>query len=178
MNEVQPTNGSDLEHLIARNRESGWVDLSEREKAFAVEYTTNGFKHKAAAESVGLSDGLRQLRKPLVGAFIAFLQESSLNAKMITQSFVEQKYLELLPKLMGEEEIPMVDLKTGETFHAKKLHSAEVVSVLRDLGKSSGYIAPEIGPGGSPVQVNINMGDFVGVPEVVIEHADPDSDTE
>lgn len=144
--------------------ENGFSDLAERDKAFAVEYLANGFNHGAAAESVGLNrtSGLRKLRDPSIGAFIEYLQSQHLTGRLITQKFVEQQYLEILPKLKGEEDIDVVDHKEGSSFRAKKFHSAELVSVLRDLGKGSGYIAPEIGPGGSPVNIQINLGDIAG----------------
>ena len=149
-------------------------DLSEKDGAFAVEYITNGYNHRDAAKSVGLkpNTGLAKIRQPLVKAFIAHLQKSSHNAKIITQTFVEQKYLEILPKLMGEEDVPIYDHKEGVTVDARKFHSAEVVSVLRDLGKAAGYVAPE-GPKGGNVNVTIDLGGFTGgSPNVIIEHED------
>jgi len=160
--------------LILRNRESGWPDVGERDRAFAVEYITNGYKHGDAAEAVGLvrSSGTRKLREPLVSAFIRFMQETRQNSKLITQHFVEQKYLEVLPKLMGEEEVDVYDAKEGVSVRVKKFHSAETVSVLRDLGKAAGYIADD-GPRGAAVNVQINMGGFTGEePTIVIEHED------
>ena len=152
--------------LLERQLANGWADVEERDKAFSVEYLTNGFNHCNAAESVGLSrsSGMRKLRNPLVSAFISYLQEQNSSAKLITQQFVEAQYLEILPKLKGDEDVDMVDLKTGESFRARKFHSAEIVSVLRDLGKSSGYIAPDVGVGGSgpTVNVQINLADLSG----------------
>jgi len=165
-----------LDTLISNNAEAGWPDLDERDRAFAVEYITNGFSHNDAAEAVGLSrkSGLKKLREPLIGAFIRHLQASTANAKIITQQFVEQKYLEVLPKLMGEEDVPLFDHKEGISISAKKFHSAETVSVLRDLGKAAGYVAPE-GPKGGNVHVTIDLGGFTGQSEpvgVTIEHED------
>ena len=158
-------------------KENSFSELSERDKAFAVEYLTNGFKHRDAAEAVGLSanSGTTLLRR--TGPFVEHLQSTSRNAALITKDFVEARYLELLPMLMGEEEVPLVDAKTGHEFSAKKFHSAESVSVLRDLAKSSGYIAPELGGGGPTVNVQINIGDLAGdddfrVKTETIEHDD------
>ncbi len=150
--------------LVERHVANGFIDMEERDKAFAVEYITNGFRHLEAAESVGLSrsSGLTKLRDPIIGAFIGYLQEQNNTAKLITTQFIETQYLEILPKLKGEEEIDMVDLKDGVSFKVKKFHSAELVSVLRDLGKSSGYIAPEVGGGGGTVNVQVNLGDLAG----------------
>ncbi len=159
--------------LVERHVANGFIDMEERDKAFAVEYITNGFKHLDAAEAVGLtrSAGLRMLRDPLVGAFVGHLQEQNNTAKLITTQFVEQQYLEILPKLKGEEESEHVDLKEGTSFLAKKFHSAELVSVLRDLGKSSGYIAPDAGSGGGgpAVNVQINLGDLAGPDPIEVQ---------
>lgn len=150
--------------VIERHIADGFIDMEERDKAFAVEYVTNGFKHREAAEAVGLSKsvGLTKLREPLVGVFIGHLQEQNNTAKLITMQFVETQYLEILPKLKGEEEIDMVDAKDGRNYRVKKFHSAELVSVLRDLGKSSGYIAPDVGESRALVNVQINLGDLAG----------------
>lgn len=159
--EVQAEEQSLLERQIA----NGWKDLGEQDRAFAVEYLTNGFKHNNAAEAVGLarSSGLTKLRTPIVGAFIGFLQDQSSTAKLITRQFVEAQYLEILPMLKGEENVPIHDQKSGETVMAKKFHSAEIVSVLRDLGKGTGYIAPDnAGDGGATVNVQINLSDLRG----------------
>jgi hypothetical protein len=145
--------------------------MPEQDKAFAVEYITNGFKHREAAMEVGLhaGTGLTRLRDPLIGAFIAHLQSQNNIAKLITTQFVEAQYLEILPKLKGEEEIDVVDIKEGVSVKVKKFHSAELVSVLRDLGKSSGYIAPDLGPSGGNVNVQINLGDLAGDRLVQVE---------
>jgi hypothetical protein len=165
----------DLPSLIEEERARGWTGIAEKDKAFAFEYITNGFNHREAAVSIGMApgSGISKLRHPLVGAFIQYLQEQSNKAKFITQQFVEQQYLEILPKLKGEEEVDIVDIKEGTSFKAKKFHSAELVSTLRDLGKSSGYIAPDTGPKGSMVNVQINMGNFVGDDPVEVIIDDP-----
>ena len=107
--------------------------------------------------------GIVKLRDPLVSRFIAKLQEDANTAKLITQNFVEAQYLEILPQLKGEEDVALYNNQTGEGVLAKKFHSAELVSVLRDLGKSSGYIAPDVGgPAGAVVNVQINLGDLTG----------------
>lgn len=148
--------------LVERNIKSGWTDLPEIDRAFAVEYMCNGFKHCEAAEAVGLkrSSGLRKLRAPLVQGFITYLNDQRIKARLITQEFVEAKYIELLPKLLGEEEVPLVSPQ-GESYTAKKFHSGEAVSVLRDLGKAAGYVPEETGNKAS-VNVTINMGSLYG----------------
>jgi hypothetical protein len=156
---------------IERHEANGFIDMPEQDKAFAVEYITNGFKHRKAATEVGFhaDAGIRKLRDPLIGAFISHLQSENNVAKLITTQFVEQQYLEILPKLKGEEEVDIVDIKEGASFKAKKFHSAELVSVLSHLGKSSGYIAPDVGPNVGQVNVQINLGDLAGDVEVLVD---------
>ena len=148
--------------LLERNRGLNWPDVTPEQRAFAYELLRNGYKHAAAAEEIGLarSAGIRLLRHPLVSAFIAELQEQEASHNFITKRFVESMYVDLLPKLLGEEEVPLVT-PAGEQFHAKKFHSSEAVSVLRDLSKSSGYQETE-GPKSATVNVTINAAAMQG----------------
>ena len=118
---------------------------------------------------------MRKLRAPLVQGFIAYLQDQRAKASIITREFVEQQYLEILPMLKGEEEVPLITPQ-GDSYNAKKFHSGETVSVLRDLSKAAGYIAEEVGHN-APVNIQINIGDLAGdddfkMPVVTIEHED------
>lgn len=152
-------------------------DLSEKDRAFAVRWLTNGYDHHEAAVHVGYArkGALKHLRKPLVQRFIKHLRTMEERASLISKDFVEQKYMEVLPKLMGEEDVPIYDHKEGVTVNAKKFHSAEVVSVLRDLGKAAGYVAPD-GPRTAPVNVTVDLGGFTGQPTVIIEQPGEESE--
>ena len=162
--------------LVDRNRQTGWKDLPEVDRAFAIEYITNGFNHANAAEAVGLtkSSGLRKLRAPLVQGFIAYLQDQRAKASIITREFVEQQYLEILPKLKGEEAVPLVSPQ-GDAYEAKKFHSGETVSVLRDLSKAAGYTPEEI-KGGAVVNVQRNMQGLCGEVEIKVQPSKEESE--
>ena len=149
-----------LEYIKVQ-KHRGWPDLDPKHREFANEYLINGFKHREAAKEVGVSDPTRAMRNPLVRAYIANLQELNGNIRLLNQQFVEQRYMELIPKLMGEEEVPIFDVKEGISVNAKKFHSAETVAVLRDLGKASGYQADEE-KASQVVNVQINIGDLTG----------------
>ena len=154
--------------LIERNRETNWADLPDQKKAFAYEYVVNGYKHGNAAETVGLarSGGLRVLRDPLVSAFIQHLQEKHFTTSIITKQFVEDQYLQILPFLKGEEEIPIVNGQGIEGM-AKKFHASELTGVLRDLSKVTGY-QKEDESNKNITNIQINLGAVVSDPEKII----------
>ncbi len=148
--------------LIERNRLSDWEDLSPEQRAFVFEYMQNGFNHREAAREAGFKpdNGFRMLRHPLVASYIQHLQEEQYERSLLTKSFVEAQYLEIIPKLKGEENIPLVT-GMGEEVLVKKFHSAEIVSVLRDLSKISGMQTEEK-QNKNAVSVTINYGAMVG----------------
>lgn len=154
--------------LVERNQENNWIDLSDQDKAFAYVYILNGYNHLEAAEEVGIarSGALRTLRKPLVSAFISHLQTENFTASRITKDFVESQYLEILPKLKGEEDIAYVT-GMGLEVEVKKFHGSELISVLRDLSKSSGYQKEEE-INKSQVNIQMNFGAVMDKPEVII----------
>lgn len=154
--------------MIARNMETGWVDLTEQKKAFAYEYIANGFKHREAAAKIGFNpnSAMSVLRDPMVSAFISHLQEKHFTSTIITKQFVESYYLELLPRLAGEEEIDVVNA-SGECFRAKKFHGSEIVSVLRDLSKATGYAKEE--DKSNIVNIQMNFAAVMSKPEVIID---------
>ncbi len=156
--------------LIERNRLTDWEDLSPEQRAFVFEYMQNGFNHREAARVTGFkpNNGFRMLRHPLVASYIQHLQEEQYERSLLTKSFVEAQYLEIIPKLKGNEEVPLVT-GMGEEVFVKKFHSAEMVSVLRDLSKISGMQTEEKQNKNS-VSVTINLGAFKNEnPEKVIE---------
>lgn len=142
------TNGltvDELRALIDRNKNNGWQDLDPRERAFALEYLVH-YSHRKAAEKAGYSAsaGISLIRRPLVAAFIRDLQDHQSVTNIVTEDFVRNLWLTLLPKLMGEEEVPMVTSQ-GEAFTAKKFHASEVNSVIKELAKSTDFYKAEEG---------------------------------
>lgn len=138
-------------------------------KAFAVEYITNGYKHRKAAESLGMDPGagIRMLRDPGMAEMIAVLAAERSTTAVITKDMVESIYLTLLPKLLGEEEVPLIT-PGGDQYTAKKFHSGELVSIMRDISKATGFIAPEETAAKGAVNIQINVGDMGSI-EVIPE---------
>jgi len=138
-------------------------DIPPWVRAFAIEYVGNGNNHRKAAKAVGRlpSRGASLLRDPRVRAEISRIQEAKEREAIITRDMVEMLYLDLIPKLSGEEEVPLVS-PAGEQFYARKFHSSELVSVLRDLSKSSGYVKEEETKSGQ-VNIQINIDSMRGV---------------
>lgn len=131
--------------LIDRNRKQGWPDLDLGERAFALEYITD-YNHRRAARETGWSPdhGLKLIRRPLVVAFIKDLQDKQSISNIVTEDFVRNMWLSILPKLMGDEEVPMVTAQ-GEQFRANKFHASEVNAALRELAKSTSFYKEEQG---------------------------------
>lgn len=167
---------------IARNKREDWPDLTPEKRAFALVYVVN-YSHRDAAISVGLpaNRGINLIRDPLVAAFIKDIQDKDLIPNLITEDFVRTHMVNLLPKLLGEEEVSLID-KEGEEFSAKKFHAADAVSLLKELAKSTKFYEDGSGGGGgNNVNVNIDLSALLGEdyvpPEygITIEH-DPDSE--
>jgi hypothetical protein len=141
---------------ITAHRENAWADFDPKKRMFAYYYLED-YNHRKAAERVGFppQKGLAISREPLVAALIADLQEQMQLRTTINSDFVRTKWLEILPKLMGEEEVAMVD-KEGCQFAAKKFHSADATRALVELGKSTKFYADGSG-GSAAVNISINL---------------------
>lgn len=119
-------------------------EITPLERAFAMEYVSNGYNHIKAAESIGLnrSKGIRLVKNPIVQLLIKELQDKQHTLSLVTNEFVMTCYMRLLPKLMGEDDIPQVvmnrDSGDTDTVDIKKFHAAETVAVLRDMAKMVG----------------------------------------
>lgn len=165
MNDLPSTTGSNKSDLpdykamakqIITHRENAWADFDPKKRMFAYYYLED-YNHRRAAERAGFppQKGLALSREPLVAALIADLQEQMQLRTTINADFIRTKWLELLPKLMGEEEVAMVD-KEGLQFAAKKFHSADATRALVELGKSTKFYADGSG-GSAPVNISINL---------------------
>ena len=90
--------------VIARNKDNGYQDLDPKKKAFVFEYI-EAYDLAKAASSVGVSreTARKWLREPLVSAFLAEWQQEMGQRSVISRDFVNQMWLKLLPKVMGEE---------------------------------------------------------------------------
>ena len=129
----------ELRSFLADQRENGFLALGQDKRLFALNFVETGSYAMASEAAMVVKDtGRRWLRDPLVSAFIAYLNQQKEHYSLIDASFVESQYLVLLAKLLGEEEVPMVN-KDGAQFSAKKFHSSEAVAALRDMAKISGH---------------------------------------
>lgn len=125
----------EISRQVERQRESNWVGLDPAKRMFAIEYV-RCLSHVEAARKIGKSgQGASMLRDPLVLALISDLQEDYHQTNVVTEQFIRHKLLELLPKVMGEEEVAIV-LSNGEEIKAKKFDATATRGVLAELGVS------------------------------------------
>lgn len=140
----------DLKNQIEANKNAGWFDLTDQQKMFGMAYVeTYVIKSSAEAANVSPNTASKWLREPLILEFINELQSHLNNRSVITKDFVNLQWLKLMPKLMGEEEVAMVD-KEGDEFMAKKFHSGEAVGLLKELSKATNFY--EADDDGNPVK--------------------------
>lgn len=139
--DVKPSNmmPGELKQFLVDERANGFLSLTQEQRIFGLSFT-QGFSYLEAADKAGISRNAaaRTLRDPLVACFINYLNQQKEHYSLIDASFIEVTYLNLLAKLMGEEEVPMVD-KEGTPISRKVFHSSEAVALLRDMAKVSGH---------------------------------------
>lgn len=68
----------------------------------------------------------------LVQACIQDIQKQQQGIDILNEHWVASKIMELMPMVMGEVEVPMVDMKTGEQYQARKF-MPEVATRLLEL---------------------------------------------
>jgi phage terminase small subunit len=138
MAEPVSADGEELARQIDKAREDGWIDLEPDKRAFAYAYIDT-YSHVDAARVIGRAgQGLRYMRDPFVLALIRDLQQVVFEDHLIVDAYVKQKWMEVMPKLLGDEDIPMVD-RDGNTVHGKKFHSTETVAALKELSRQARY---------------------------------------
>lgn len=132
-------NPADLKQFLVDERENGFLSLDQSKRLFALAFT-QGYTYLEAADEAGIhrTSAARTLRDPLVACFINYLNQQKEHYSLIDASFIEVQYLQMLSKLMGEEEVPMLD-KEGTPMMRKVFHSSEAVALLRDMAKISGH---------------------------------------
>lgn len=157
-NELIDLNSKDFSEKLALQEANGWPDLAPNEKAFLANYAQTYSVAKAAAsvDSIGTSRGNTLLRNPLAVAFLNKIQDVMASRSVITRDFVNMQWLNLLPKVMGEEEIAMVD-REGCSFMGKKFDAAAATKVVTELSKSTNFYADGSGQSAS-VNISINLG--------------------
>lgn len=178
MKALQPSWPSEVKSVIETLRSKNWAGLAPDSRAFAVAYLKS-YSHIQAARDIGKPGrGLDYIRDPLVSAFIQDLQQDFDEYNFITANWVRQKWVELIPKLMGEEAVPVIT-SHGEEVKAHKFHSSESIAALRELSKSTKFYADgSAPPGAGGVQVVINMGNMLSGADTSTEgfviEGDPD----
>lgn len=117
---------------------------------------TYNVKEAAEESKSPLAVAKRWLRDPLVNAFIVECQKVLSERSIISRDFVNMKWLELLPKVMGEEAVPMID-NEGNQYLGKKFDGSTARAVLTELSKSTNFYASGSSAKGA-VSININLG--------------------
>lgn len=142
--------------VIARNKDNGYADLDAKKKAFVFKYL-EAYELRDAAEAVGVSreTARKWLREPLVSSFLNEWQQEMGQRSVITRDFVNQQWLKLLPKVMGEEEVAMVD-KDGMQYTAKEFDAVAATRVITELSKSTNFYNEGSGSKAA-VTVNIDL---------------------
>ncbi len=146
--------------------------LTEQQRAFATRYLLDYDVNKASAYA-GLNSvqGKELLREPIVMAHISMLQEARAKFCILGKDFAAMQWLEILPKLKGEEEVPFVT-KNGSELMAKKFFSSELVRALVEIGNISGLSKPlDTGPKKAAVHISLNFAGMAAqeMPTVIIE---------
>lgn len=151
-------NSKDFGEKLARNEDNDWPDLEPRQKAFLANYALSYNATEAANETPGMSAsaGQKLLRNPLALAFLNKIQDVMASRSVITRDFVNMQWLRLLPKVMGDEEVAMVD-KEGMEFFAKKFDSQAAAKVVTELSKSTNFYADGSGQSAA-VNISIDLG--------------------
>lgn len=125
--------------FLSEERENGFPRLEQTKRAFALEFVATGSIAEAAGVAGVTNDtGRRWLKDQHVAAFIHYLNQQQEHYSLINASFIETQYLGLLGKLLGDEEVAILD-KEGIQRYGKKFDGAGAVSCLRDLAKISGH---------------------------------------
>ncbi|QYK70228.1 terminase small subunit [Alteromonas phage ZP6] len=157
-NELIELSSKEFSEKLAHNEANGWPDLAPDEKAFLANYAQT-YSIKEAAEginSIGAQRGGKLLRNPLAVAFLNQIQDVLASRSVITRDFVNVQWMNLLPKVMGEEEVAMVD-REGCGFFGKKFDAAAATKVLTELSKSTNFYADGSGQSAS-VNISIDLG--------------------
>lgn len=155
MKSLQNLSKDELNSKIKKLRDNRWADLCPIKSAFAYAWIET-FNHVEAARAINKpGSGLRFLRDPLVRAFIADLKSAYEDRRIITEGFVADQLLNVMPKLTGEEPISIVD--RGEEFEAHRFDGPTFIRSLELAGKLAGVIEKkELTVSGAPV-MNMNI---------------------
>ncbi len=138
----QPSDILITSEFIAQQTEKDWPNLEPADRAFAEIYCINGYDHRAAAAEIKLNPdrGIHLKRKPLIRAYIAYIQSRVARANIVTKDFIDSKLEELYLMAIGEIDTAHVDTKLAEGFMASKFHGPLALDILRERSKINGII--------------------------------------
>lgn len=107
--------------------------MSSKQRLFAIALA-NCNSVANAADQVGIrpEDGFKWVVLPGVRSLVKAIQEEQEYSSLINQRMIEGLWLELIPKLMGYEDVPILD-KDGVQLYGKKFHDSAMVSLLKDM---------------------------------------------
>jgi len=154
-----------IKELVETNRQNGFQDLSDKKKAFAIFYVTEGYSIERSAKEVDvcLMTGYKYKRDPLTAAYINDLMDKYLAESVVNKQTLDS-YLDNLEDLaLGRVDTHDMtadgDQKQGKVFHpalALKIYQerARLHEVVKDDSKGSGSVSVTINMGGMlPVEV-------------------------
>jgi hypothetical protein len=145
-------------------------EITPQQRAFVTHYLLEYDINKASAYA-GMNpiDGKMMLRHPEVMAHIQSLQAAREKFCIIGKDFAAFQLLDILPKLKGEVEIPLVT-KNGSEFMAKKFHGPELIAAIREINNVSGLTKPhDVGPKKAAVSISLNFAGMANQPSVEIK---------
>lgn len=154
--------------LVEYNREHGYPDLDDQHRAFCVEYLTNGYHHRNAAQAVGLpaQAGITIKREPLVAAFIVDHLHSNITESLVTRETVDSYLDELEDIAMGRVAVPVIG-EDGKTVKRKKFMGDLALKIYSERCKLHGIVQGDSKV--APVNVTINL-DGMTEPTVIIDN--------
>lgn len=154
----------DFNALVLKNQTDNWPDLVAKQKMFAVRYLETYSATKAATEAGEASAtwGRKQLRNPLVMAYIGSLQEMYNQRSFINKDFINVQMMMHLEVVKGEVEAPFC-LADGSQAEGKRYDAPQVSKVLTELAKSTKFYEDGSSEKAA-VTININL-EALGIEE-------------
>jgi len=134
-------------------------DLTLQESAFALSYMVD-YNYRRASKEVGIVSSLgRKLSvDSRVRAYILKELKENQTHNMITESYIEQHYVRLMPMLMGDTSVPLVSNGAGHTDRVFNANAA--LTALRDMSKSTEF--QRVDDSDNKVTVTVNIQNLVG----------------
>ena len=133
--------------------------LSIQEQAFAYQYMV-GYDYIRAAKEAGMpqAQGKRLTTSSHIARFIGQMQKQDAVHDLITRDFVEKQYIRILPKLLGEERVPLVVNGFAEEHFL--FQAAPALTALRDMQKTTDF-QKQKDADDSNVTVTVNIANLV-----------------